>query len=411
MRASPESLRARLALVLLIGRESVRSYVANRNLESAATLAYYGFLSLAPLLLLVAFLAGLVLRSSEVALEGVRALMADLLPDFNEGVVRELLNLAGRKVWGLVGVLVLAWSMTPFAAAARSAVVRTFKEERRLGFLRGKLTDLAAVLALLLLFVGLVAAKLYFSRAAVVAGSPGWFTELARGSIALAVTTVVLAFFYGAFAPVRLRRGELLAGALTAAVLLAVMRPVFALVLRYNPDFGYAFGSLKAIFLLIVWVFYTFAVVLLGAEVAANTRRREALVLRGFFLDGGRPTPVLQRLLARFVRTLQQGQVLFEEGESGREMYYVLGGSVRLSRGDQELKVMKPGDYFGEMSMLLDSPRTATATALEPDTQLVAIAEQNFDTILRENPAIVRRILKEMAHRLEETNRKVTRDR
>jgi membrane protein len=399
-----------LSLAWLVARESVRSFTANRGLESAATLAYYGFLSLAPLLLLAAFLAGLVLRSSEAALEGVSALMADLLPDFNEGVVSELLTLAGKKVWGLVGVLVLVWSMTPFAAAARSAVVRTFKEERRLSYLRAKLTDMAAVLSLLLLFVGLVAAKLYFATAADVMGSPGWLTDLLRGATALAVTTLVLAFFYGAFAPLRLGRGEVLAGALTAAVLLAVMRPVFALVLRYNPEYGYAFGSLKAIFLLIVWVYYTFAVVLLGAEVAANARRREALVLRGFFLDGLRPAPALQRLLARFVRALEPGQVLFEAGEEGREMYYVLGGAVRLSRGEQELAVMRRGDYFGEMSMLLNSPRNATATALEPDTQLVAIGEKNFDTILRENPAIVRRILQEMARRLEETNRKVIRD-
>lgn len=401
------TLPAPLAMARLVGRESLRSYGANRNLESAATLAYYGFLSLAPLLLLVAFLAGLVLRSSEAALSGLQSLMADLLPDFNEDIVRELLVLAGQKVWGLVGLLVLLWSMTPFAAAARSAIVSIFKEERRAGFIRRKLGDLAAVLALLVLLVGLVAAKLYFTTAAIVAGSPGWLTHLARGAAALAATTAVLAFFYGAFAPLRLRKLDLVAGALVAAVLLAAMRPVFALVLRYNPDFGYAFGSLKAIFLLIVWGYYTFAAVLFGAEVTANASRREALMLRGVLLDGNRPTPALQHLLARFVRSLQPGEVLFEAGEPGREMFYVLQGGVRLSVGGRALRDMREGDYFGEMSMLLGSPRTATATAAAPDTRVVVIGERNFDTILRENPVIVRRILKEMAHRLAAMNERV----
>ena len=130
-------------------------------------------------------------------------------------------------------------------------------------------------------------------------------------------------------------------------------------------------------------------------------------MLRGVLLDGNRPTPALQHLLARFVRSLQPGEVLFEAGEPGREMFYVLQGGVRLSVGGRALRDMREGDYFGEMSMLLGSPRTATATAAAPDTRVVVIGERNFDTILRENPVIVRRILKEMAHRLAAMNERV----
>lgn len=405
--ARPPPARDAWALGALVARESLRSFGANRSLESAAMLAYYGFLSLMPLLLLVIFLGGMVARSSEAALEGLRALMTDLFPAFNEDILRELLLIAQQKVWGAVGVIVLLWSMTPFAAAARNAVTRVFKAERKLAFLKGKLVDVAAVLSLLLLFLALVAVKLYLLRAGDDTGA-AWHASALRAGAVFAATAGVLAFSYAAFAPVRLRPAELLAGAVTATVLLSVIRPLFGVVLQYNPNFGYAFGSLKAIFLLIVWVYYTFAVLLFGAEVAANTRRREALVLRGFFLEGRKPSGTLHRLLARFVRSCDAGTELFREGDAGHEMFYVLAGAVRLTRGGQELRVMREGDYFGEMSMLVHAPRSATAAAVEPDTQLVAISEGNFDTILRENPAIVRRILAEMAGRLQAMNERLT---
>lgn len=390
----------RWAFTVLVLREAGRSFQSNRSLDSAATLACYGFLSLMPLLLLVIFVLGLVVRSSDAALSGLTEVMGDLVPTFNAALLTELTALAQSKAWGAVGVVALLWSMTPFAAAARGALQRTFGGERRLTFIKAKLVDIAAVLALLLLFVGLVVARLYVGHA----GATAWPVAMLRGAAALAATTCVLAFFYVSLAPIRLRRGELLAGALAAAVLLALMRPLFGLVLQYNPNYGYAFGSLKAIFLLIVWVYYTLAVMLWGAEVSANIRRREALVLRALLAEGRRPDRAARRLRARFVQAWQMDDVLFREGDPGAEMYCVLQGAVRLTRAGRELRVMRAGEYFGEMSMLLQAPRTATATACEPETQVAAISERNFDTILRENPAIVRRLLQEMARRLTAMN-------
>ena len=104
------------------------------------------------------------------------------------------------------------------------------------------------------------------------------------------------------------------------------------------------------------------------------------------------------------MRNPAEGEALFREGEEGNEMFYVAAGSVSLTKGDRVLRVMGKGDYFGEMSMLTGAARTATATASAPGTRVVAISQDNFDTILRENPAIVRSILKEMAMRLQKTS-------
>ncbi len=392
------------ASTVMVLKASIRSFSVNRNLEAAATLAYYGFLSLMPLVLLLVFILGLTVQSSASALDALRGLLSDLFPAFNEDLLRELASLSEQRVWGVLSFVLLIWSMTPFAGAARHSIVNIFKGEHRPAFVREKMVDLVVVSVLLVMFLLLTVGRIF------VQAFPGELAPLLRGvrSIAMwAFGVGMVGCFYKVFAPVKLRWRDALIGAGVAAVLLVVIRPIFVLILNYNPTFGYAFGSLKAIFLLIIWVYYTFAVLLFGGEVAANTRRREALVLREFLASGAPAGQPVSRLLERFLRRLEPGAVLFREGEPGHEMFIVRRGAVRLSKGEVELRTMRAGDYFGEMSMLLGAPRSATATVVEDDAELVAIGQNNLELILRENPAIVRRLLADMAARLQAMNERV----
>lgn len=394
-----------LPLAWLVVKESARSFVANRCAAAAATLAYYGFLALMPLLLLVVFSLSLVMRSSAEVLDGMEQLTANLFPVFGRSILDDLLALSRQRVWGLVSLVVLVWSITPFAGAVRDALFGIFRAESRMRFWKAKLFDVAAVLSLLLLFLFVAAGRVL---ASVLPGSglsaAGWFHHL-RAACVFLLSVAVLVFFYKAFAPVALRIREAIWGALGSVSLFAVMRPLFGLVLEINPDYGYAFGSMKAIFLLIIWVYYTFAVLLLGAELIAAIHQRDALLLRGLFHARRGRASLSRRLLNRFLVERVRSDVLFREGEAGTDMFHVLAGEVSISRGGRELATLKGGEYFGEMSMLLGAPRSATATVVSGRADLVRISMTNFETILREEPDIVKSMLKKMAARLEATNR------
>jgi signal transduction histidine kinase len=60
-----------------------------------------------------------------------------------------------------------------------------------------------------------------------------------------------------------------------------------------------------------------------------------------------------------------KGVVLFHEGEPGQDMYLVLQGMVKVFRGNRVIDVIKPGDYFGEMAIIENQPRSAGVAALE----------------------------------------------
>jgi len=119
---------------------------------------------------------------------------------------------------------------------------------------------------------------------------------------------------------------------------------------------------------LVVWIYYTFAVILFGAELLANTRRREALLLARLLEERKPGAASVPFVPSRFVRSFEPGEVIFEEDSRGREMFYILSGAVRILKKGKLLREMSAGDYFGEMAMLIQAPRTAAAVAAAPDT-------------------------------------------
>ena len=290
----------------------------------------------------------------------------------------------------------------PLAGALRNALSELFKFERRMPFWKSKLKEISGVLVLVALFSILSVAGL------ILPFPHAWLTKfpfLRRAlmtGLFLALTLGSLWLFFRILAPVRIGGGALAAGSIATALLLSMVGPFFGLMLRVNPNYGVTFGSLKGIFLMLVWVYYSFAALLFGMEVMANTWRREALLFKELL---SRPAKALKSgsLLRSFIQSRDQGETIFQEGDAGGDMFYIVSGKVALFKGDRLLCTLGPGEHFGEMAMLLDAPRTATARAAARETKLAAIARPNFEIVMAENPGIAAAILREMAARLKAT--------
>jgi len=101
------------------------------------------------------------------------------------------------------------------------------------------------------------------------------------------------------------------------------------------------------------------------------------------------------------------GEYVFREGELGTEMYIIHEGQVEILNrvGDEErlLAVLEKGDFFGEMALLEDRPRAASARALTA-TRLLQINGSTFDQMLRDNPEIAVRMMRKLSRRLRETD-------
>jgi CRP-like cAMP-binding protein len=96
---------------------------------------------------------------------------------------------------------------------------------------------------------------------------------------------------------------------------------------------------------------------------------------------------------------LPVGKMLTKEGSSGREFFVLLEGSAEVERGGQPIATMRGGDFFGEIALVTDVPRTATVTTTTPVRALV-ITDRDFRNLLRDSPAIQGKVLEAVASRL-----------
>jgi CRP/FNR family cyclic AMP-dependent transcriptional regulator len=115
-------------------------------------------------------------------------------------------------------------------------------------------------------------------------------------------------------------------------------------------------------------------------------------------------------LIERFGRTAPAGTVLFREGEPGKDMYVIQSGKVRLTRTirgvEKTLADLPAGEFFGEMSIINEKPRTATAVVLE-DAQLLVLDPRTFEAMIKANTEIAVRMIKKLAGRLDIANAQI----
>ena len=106
---------------------------------------------------------------------------------------------------------------------------------------------------------------------------------------------------------------------------------------------------------------------------------------------------------------------LFHEGEPGNRCYVIIRGEVRISKfiphiGEEALAVLKPGDYFGEMALIDNFPRSAYAIA-NTDIEVLAIDKTDLDKILIMDRELGYKLLwaftRTLSKRLRETNEKL----
>lgn len=103
--------------------------------------------------------------------------------------------------------------------------------------------------------------------------------------------------------------------------------------------------------------------------------------------------------------SMEKGQTIFHKGTTGNTMFVVLGGSVALLDGKQHLATLRTGDMFGEMALINNEPRSASAVAAENCT-LFVLEETTFQKLMTKSVAIrmLLNIISTLSHRLKRAN-------
>ncbi len=114
-------------------------------------------------------------------------------------------------------------------------------------------------------------------------------------------------------------------------------------------------------------------------------------------------------MFKRFAKTFQKGEILFCEYEPGDTFYLIQEGRVEILKimGDiqKTVDILHPGEIFGEMAILEEAPRSATAQALD---KIVALEfnRENFEVLMQGNPQIALKLLKLFSKRIYDQKRR-----
>ena len=134
----------------------------------------------------------------------------------------------------------------------------------------------------------------------------------------------------------------------------------------------------------------------------ALTAREKAELLDRVDLFSGLGGVPLSTIADRAVEVeFPAGRAIVRQGEVGTGFFLIVSGGGRVTRDGRVIATLKPGDFFGELSLLDQSPRIATVTAIGP-TVCLAIASWEFERLLEEHPRVAIAVLRGVARRLRE---------
>jgi CRP/FNR family cyclic AMP-dependent transcriptional regulator len=115
-------------------------------------------------------------------------------------------------------------------------------------------------------------------------------------------------------------------------------------------------------------------------------------------------------LFEKYGQTVRDGTVIFEEGQSGDKMYIIQAGVVRITKTIDgrvhQLAELVKGDFFGEMAIVSNITRSATATA-SGTVEFLSFDRQGFESMIGKNTMIAMNVIDKLSKRLQNSNAQI----
>ena len=411
-------LRLKGTSLLNVLSDAFQNFFRNDDWNQAAAIAFYGIVSLIPLLILTLWVGGLIFGSNPQLQADIISRIKNINPSFPDYLLRQISQIVHNKaILGWVGLITLLWASSLIFDSIQSAFKSIFRVRKGRSFLASK--GLALAMIPLWWSVGLTSiATAYLLR--LIKNNPfiadlGWVPGAGIG------LTFVQSFFWGYALPFllmtsfvtvlykiipigRVSWGDALAGGILFSGLMEIAKHAFAWYIDTFTRYGVIYGSLHTIVILVVWVYYVALILLLCAELLSSYHHRSLIVLEKALTQSGRGDNIRAHLFRKFGRIYREGEYIFQEGDKGAEIFYILNGRALEEKrvGDKmiALSELEAGQYFGEIAAMLNQQRSTFVKATE-DSDIAVI---DFDTLknsLLENNEVSLVMLRSLSRKIQ----------
>jgi membrane protein len=254
-----------------------KKFQRDNSLFLARGLAFDVVVCLIPAAFILSVLFGFLFESPRETIQYLTPYLKPLIPFSSQQVLLNLFSVVkAKKVLGLVGIVGLLWTLSRVFGSLRTVLDQVFQVKAGRGILRGKLFDLKMMFLASLFFLATVLVTSLFSllkrTGANILGMKFFYLgvqgELISILLAFFFTVCMFFCFYKFMSYRRIRAGTALYAAFWASVLWEIAKHGFRLYLFKVASLSQVYGSFGLLFALILWVYYSCIVFVLGAEMS-----------------------------------------------------------------------------------------------------------------------------------------------
>ncbi len=391
---------------LFVLRETLRAFKLHNGWGLSASLSFYAMFAIIPMALMLFFFLSHLVFSSHYAAYNLSNILSSFEPKLSEKIMKEVYKVARHpRAWGLFGTFALFWFAIPLASSLRSSFETICAVNYKSSFLRSLLQDLLVVIGILTMFLMFTFFNLIIGEAYQLLGLTFSRSEIFNSAQSLLIISALLALFYRVSLPIKVNFSLILIGSILIATLWMSVLPVFNQVLSANHSYGAIFGGMKNIFISLAWLYYSFAIFLLGTELISTMHNKDVLLLRGLFTESGAKNQTyLSILMERYGKVYRKGDQVFHAGDSSKNLYFIVNGDVHLTYEDEEVRRLSSGEFFGEMAMVADGTRFADAVVDSKTCDIIEVGSQDIQSLILSEPKIAMNFLKHMALQLKSSH-------
>ena len=416
-KATPGVIRLCFASGWEILRDAIRNYRTNGDTNQAAAIALYAILSVIPLFILTLLLVSQTFGADpgiqKKLLEGIR----QFIPSFSGDLLMQFGQIEGKKeLLGWAGIISLIWFSAMIFSAIETAMNIIFRSKTYRNYFLAKLLAIAMIplgWTVGILSVGITYVAAILSRQPLIVQGGVFFLPEVYGIffrylIPYFFTVLFFTVVYKAIPSAKVGLKSALIGSAIFSTLMEIAKQFFTWYIASYTRYHVIFGSLEAVVILVIWVFYVALILLFCAELISSYQRRDMILLEKALLKhrSGR-MQIDERIFRKFGRLYGPDEYIFREGDIGQDIFYILSGRVRMEKSAGQAKKvlaeMGQGEYFGEMAALIHAPRTASARSLE-ESHIAVVNGDTLRNLLRESDDVSLFMLQEFSNRIRHTN-------
>ena len=386
-------------------KEVLDGCVRHNFIALNASISFFTLFALVPLILLIFFILSHWLANSTFALSQLELVTSRLLPQISDQLLSEVINISNKQLsWGLVLFGILFLATTPLTQALRLSFIQILGLSKNNTYLKNKLKDIFSVVAIMFFFFAYIFIDLYLQKTTSLVNEylPIFQYRIVTFSLSLILMTLIMSIFFKFFMAPKIKKAHLIFGGLLTSMLWFVLNDAFGFFIGLSQPLGYFYGSLRNLFISLIWLYLNTGAILIGAELIAALHKQEILILKQLFLIKNiHRHPIINKLMLMYGGKYKKNKVIFNEGSQDNDLYFVIEGEVVIKKDGKVIYAVNPGEYFGEYALLHKTPRTVSAHICSDWARLIKINDAKVRKMLEEDPKIAQIFMFNMARRLQ----------